>query len=94
MQDEQVTKSLLHYNMQLLNTFVIITFWVISKLSESYVLCIKSFPTPILLQDLPPLEELTITVDENVEMMCVGKIASIVGELGKLDQKKEMTVFW
>ena len=53
------------------------------------VLCIKSFPAPILLQDLPPLEELTITVDENVEMMCVGKIASIVDELGKLDQIKK-----
>jgi hypothetical protein len=34
------------------------------------------------LQDLPPLEELTITVDESVVMVEVGSIKSIVGILG------------
>ena len=33
-------------------------------------------------QELPPLEELTITVDENVEMVEVGTVASVVGVLG------------
>ena len=36
-----------------------------------------------LFQELPPLEELTITVDEKVDMMHVGKITSVVGVLGR-----------
>ena len=40
-------------------------------------------PIDVLFQDLPPLEELTITVDEKVDMMYVGKITSVVGVLGR-----------